>query len=672
MTDKSVESKLPIYERRQLLKLVEQVSKRFAGELRIHYSTEKALKLKRREKSIKFLRKKKSQRKLTKEYIKIQHLPSMLAQALSKGIPLKEPKRKEKSKPEIEQPIYESLNKETSKKTTYISELVLKNINYIPDKIYLQRLDADNSKVIVKLYVDWGYLDSNKLDFFIDAQNKEKSDNRIIVLNSKKEYLMTCSLKHISKYIEDDEGSARSLFIGQIIDLKPNNDYYYRLECYDKETTKLIAVTEFIKFKTSFNLNETNKPLYLSISSDLHGGKNGLFMRGKVVGKTIRGNFPLGKIFNKIAETESEVTFGEGYSLAIATGDLTENASYPEYWADLFKRCSVIWNHVPLLTCIGNHDYYCGGSGRGHITGGREEDCRYWHRFITNPNNSPGSLIGHWYSLDQGNVHLVFLDSNGTGWGKYKIDCGSEQWHWLENDLRNWRQRLSRGERAPQYCFVFLHSAILSLGFWGRGFHNGNDERVQTYLTPLFRKYGVDIAFCGHDHIYQRSKWLDTTFIENGRHGGSPRPYLYWKKRKIIYELQRIVENRKTRVYTTLYVPPNKNHWTKEEKKEFEKTRQKMKVELLNQPTTSNYYFGMRRINRQLGRLFDKNLTLKEKLIDEFILPKLEDHVWLRAYSVEDFAKPNTREIIDMVFIPSNSDFDYTSYVISCPEKLVG
>ncbi|HUT79971.1 MAG TPA: metallophosphoesterase [Candidatus Bathyarchaeia archaeon] len=672
MTNKRKESKLPIYERQQLLKLIGQVSKRFARELRIHYSTEKTLKLKRREKRVKYLQTKKPQRKLTKEYIKIQHLPSMLAQAIGKGVPLKEPKRKEKSKPELKQTIYESLNKETSKKTEYNKELVLENIDYIPDKIYLQRLDADNSKVIVKLYVDWGYLDTDKLDLFIDSKNNEKSDNRIIVLDSKKEYLSTYFLKHMSNYIEDDEGSARSLFIGQIMNLDPNSDYFYRLECYNKKTTKLFAATDFIKFRTSFNLEETNKPFYLIIGSDLHGGKKGRFMRGKVERKSIRGNFSLGRIFNKIARTESDITFGQGYTLAIATGDLTDNASYSEYWADLFKRCSIVWNHVPLLTCIGNHDYYCGGSGKGNITGGREEDCRYWHRFITNPNNSPGSLIGHWYSLDQGNIHAVFLDTNGTGWGKYKVDCGSEQWHWLENDLRKWRQRLARGEKAPQFCFVFLHSAILSLGFWGRGFHNGNDERTQTYLTPLFRKYGVDFAFCGHDHIYQRSKWLDTTYIENGRHGGAPRPYLYWKKRKIKYDLERIVENSQTRVYTTIYVPPNKNHWTKEEKKEFEKTKQNIRAELLKQPLVGNYYFGMRRINKQLGRLFDKKNELKEKLVDEFILPKLEDHVWLRAYAVEEYMKPNTQEIIDMIFIPSNTEFDYTSYGLICPEKLVG
>ncbi|NHJ84724.1 MAG: hypothetical protein FK734_04635, partial [Asgard group archaeon] len=209
MSEKAKEPKLPIYERYQLLNLISQVSKRFAGELRIHFSKEKSLKLKRREKRVKYLRKEKSQRKLSKEYIKIQHLPSMLAQAITRGIPLKEPKRKEKSKPEIKQSIYVDLNKEKPKKTDFIKESPIEGIDYIPDKIYLQRLDADNCKMIVKLFVDWGYLDANKLDLFIDSNNKEKTENRIIVLDSNKEYLGTYILKHMSNYIEDSEGSAR-------------------------------------------------------------------------------------------------------------------------------------------------------------------------------------------------------------------------------------------------------------------------------------------------------------------------------------------------------------------------------------------------------------------------------------------------------------------------------
>ncbi|NHJ84655.1 MAG: hypothetical protein FK734_04290 [Asgard group archaeon] len=657
-------------EQEDLLKLIDKLSGRFSFELRIHYQSKKILDAKRKKRAEKLLKPRKK-RNSEKEQIKLKHLPSMLAQAISLGIPLHSPKRKDRSKPELEQTIYESLDKEETQKINYNYHLSIDEIDYKPNKIYLQRLDADNSKMIVKLFVDWGFVRSNKLDLFLDNEGKEISDNYIVVINSSLKHHGTFSLSHMSKYIEDNEESAKALFIGQMTGLKPNSEYYYRLECYNKLTKKLFAATDFIKFKTSFNLNEVNKSLFLTVSSDLHGGRKGQFLRGKLGGKEIKGNIALGRVFRRIAKTELDATFGEGYSLSIATGDLTENASYSEYWADLFKRCSVLWNHVPLITCIGNHDYYTSGQGRGNVLGGREEDCRYWHRFITNPNNSPGSLIGHWYSLDQGNVHAVFLDTNGTGWGKYKIKCDSEQWHWLENDLREWREKLDRGEKVPQFCFVFMHSAIMSLGFWGRGFNNGNDERVQTYLTTLFRKYGVDIVCSGHDHIYQRSIWSNTVYLQNGRHGGMTRPYLKLVKHTVKYDLERIVENNRTRIYPVLYVPPNNRCLSKGEKDQFEEFKQKIRAELLTQPIAYNYYFGLRRINQQLGKLFDKNIKLKEQLIDKFIIPKLDDHVWMRSYAVEDYMKPNLREIIDMAFIPSNSNLKTKDYDIICPEKIV-
>ncbi|MHA1211248.1 MAG: metallophosphoesterase family protein [Candidatus Heimdallarchaeota archaeon] len=654
-----------------LLNLLEQTSRRFAREIRNYFRANKLRLQEKKKKRDKHFGSDKAKKKYEKKRLKLQLVPAVLGQALAKGLPVREPKRKTESNPELEQTIYEALDLVKHVEYDHLEEMPLDGLQFIPERLYLQRLDADNSKMLVKLYVDWGYLDENRLNLFLDEQNNEIADNIIIVIDELKKLVGVFPLRHISNYIEDIERSANSSFVGQITGLKPGANYYYRIKCINKETQQLFAATSYIKFRTAFNLDEVNKSFFMTVNSDLHAGRRGHFMRGKVKGVVVKGNLDLGRVFNSIAKTEQDVTFGEGYSVAVATGDLTDNASYAEYWSDLFKQCSVLWNHTPLLACIGNHDYYSGGRGRGRVTGGPDEDCRFWHRYITNPTNSPGSLIGHWFSMDFGNIHAVFLDSNGTGWGKYKLNCKSEQWHWLENDLKIWREKLLRGEKAPQFCFVFMHSAIMSLGFWGRGVNFGNDERVQTYLMPLFRKYGVDVAFSGHDHIYQRSKWLDTTYIQNGRYGGDARTYFPRKKKKIKYYLERICEYRYTRVYTTLYVPPNAKHFTKKQREEFDKYKEKMKMDLLSQPIADNYYFGVMRLNRQIGRLFDNNIPLKAKLINELIIPKLEDHVWLRSYAVEEIYRPKTREIMDMKFIPSNDLKDLDHYDVICPEKLV-
>ncbi|NHK30659.1 MAG: hypothetical protein FK730_04865 [Asgard group archaeon] len=660
------------------LNFVNEVSKKYAKDLELHFLKIQNERIKKKNKQKKFLTSSKSKKKSTRETLKPGLIPQMISQAIRKGIPLREPKRKRSSQPELTPLIYQTIEQSELVKRYPIDEsadfkIQIKDIDFVPDMIYLQRLDASNSKMLVKMVVNWGYLEDNMLDKFLNEKDEEIAENKILVFKDNKKLHGIFPLKHSSNFQDDSEETAKALFVGLITDLQSNSKYWYRIECYDKKTKKQFAATNMIEFRTSFNLSEANNPLFLTVSSDLHGGRNAKFMRGKVKGKSITGNLDLAKVFNCITSSESEVTFGEGYTLAITTGDLTENASYSEYWVDLFKRCSVLWDHVPLLTCIGNHDYYSGGRGRGNMIGGFEEDCRYWHRYVTNPNSSFGNLPEHWYSIDQGNIHAIFLDSNGMGWGKYNLDCKSEQWLWLEQDLKNWRERVNKGDNAPQFCFVFLHSAIMSLGFWGRGFNNGNDEKVQSYLTPLFRKYGVDMVFHGHDHIYQRSNWLGTTYIVNGRHGGTTRPFFYWKRKKAVYDIERVCKNWKTRIYTTVYIPPNKQFFTNKQESEFQDFNNKTKKELMNQPIASNYFFGISDINQKIGRLLDKNEKLKEKFIEELILPKLEDHIWLRAYAIEEGYHIGKREMIDMCFLKAKdpNKFKKEQYVINCPEKVV-
>jgi len=670
----------------KLVELIREVSFRYAYLIEKYLLKKIKFKNNKKKKQRRYIRKTNRRNKRKDRTMRLQHMSSLLGQAIVRGIPLREPPRRKRSKAEPKQLLIDVEDKLVNSKefSEFVSENGLadkkvkikpadESIVFIPKKIYLQRLDVDNSKLLVKLYVDWGYTYKNQLDLFLDNKNEEIAHSLIRIMNLKEETLEIFQMHHRSKLIKDKEKSANSLFVGLITKLQKDERYKYRIECYRKSDGKLFAVTEPIEFKTSFNLNEKNKPLFLTVNSDLHGGRKAAFMRGKVNGKIVLGNKDLKRVFTGITETEQLATFGKGYSLSVSTGDVTQNSSYCEYWADLFDNCTQLWNHVPLLTTIGNHDYYTGGTGKGIVLGGPEEDCRYWHRYITNPDSKNGNLPGHWYSIDQGNVHCIFLDSNGLTWGKYKLSCKSEQWQWLNNDLKEWRTRLNRGEKVPQFCFVFMHAAIMSLGFWGRGFNRGNDEKVQSYVLPLFRKYGVDMVFCGHDHIYQRSLWFGTQYLQNGRYGGMARPSFFWLKNRTTYDIERISQERRLRVYNCLYVPPNKEKSTPEEVNEFNKFLKKVERELLEQPTSSFFFFGLRYMNNMLGRLFDRSKLFKKQLIRNFILPKLWDHVWLRAYAIEKIGNPSTREIYDMAFIKKKSLGSYPdpNYEILCPQKVV-
>jgi 3',5'-cyclic AMP phosphodiesterase CpdA len=44
---------------------------------------------------------------------------------------------------------------------------------------------------------------------------------------------------------------------------------------------------------------------------------------------------------------------------------------------------------------------------------------------------------------------------------------------------------------------------------------------VREYLVPLFEEYNVDLVFCGHDHLYERSYKNGVHYIVSGG-GGAP------------------------------------------------------------------------------------------------------------------------------------------------------
>ena len=46
----------------------------------------------------------------------------------------------------------------------------------------------------------------------------------------------------------------------------------------------------------------------------------------------------------------------------------------------------------------------------------------------------------------------------------------------------------------------------------------GSDSNVRNTWGPLFEKYGVDIVFDGHDHIYERTHYIDD-YLANGGAG---------------------------------------------------------------------------------------------------------------------------------------------------------
>lgn len=111
-----------------------------------------------------------------------------------------------------------------------------------------------------------------------------------------------------------------------------------------------------------------------------------------------------------------------------------------------------------------------------------------------------------YYSYARRNVRFFALDSN---------QMDPVQVAWIDRALR---------ESTDQWKICYFHHPLYSDG--GR---HGSTVDLRVVLEPIFVKYGVNIVFSGHDHIYERIKpQFGITYFVNGSSGelrkGDTRP----------------------------------------------------------------------------------------------------------------------------------------------------
>jgi tetratricopeptide (TPR) repeat protein len=184
----------------------------------------------------------------------------------------------------------------------------------------------------------------------------------------------------------------------------------------------------------------------------------------------------------------------ENPNLVLQCGDLVNRGEVYSQWERLFfTPVAPLINHVPLYPALGNH----------------EGNADYYFKYLSLPGKKS------YYSFDYGNAHFVVLDSASS-----KLDEGSEQWKWLVEDLDN--------SKATWKIVSFHHPPFTS----GGNYYTKLRVALKNSLPGLFDKHGVDIAFNGHDHDYERTMPIlskggtrPVTYIVNGN-GGTPLRYV--------------------------------------------------------------------------------------------------------------------------------------------------
>lgn len=138
-----------------------------------------------------------------------------------------------------------------------------------------------------------------------------------------------------------------------------------------------------------------------------------------------------------------------------------------------------------------------GGSGASNIEKKFEQPYKpllnagvTFHAVLGNHDSSnerfykPFNMNGQkYYTFKKSNVRFFALDSNYMD---------KQQFSWFEKELQN---------SGSDWKICYLHHPL----YTSASFHDASTD-LRLMLEPLFMKYGVQIVFSGHNHVYERIK----------------------------------------------------------------------------------------------------------------------------------------------------------------------
>ena len=157
----------------------------------------------------------------------------------------------------------------------------------------------------------------------------------------------------------------------------------------------------------------------------------------------------------------------DSFDFIISAGDNIYPNGSGRYFDRNFEQpfSDLLKDRVKFYAVLGNHD----------VESGRKDQLEY-------PLFNMGGQSCYKIERGQGLAEFFMLDST---------DFGATQTTWLENSLRD--------SKAKWKIAVFHHPIYSS------GKKHGSATGLRRILEPIFTRYGVQVVFSGHDHIYERT-----------------------------------------------------------------------------------------------------------------------------------------------------------------------
>ncbi|MFH1189735.1 MAG: metallophosphoesterase [Candidatus Omnitrophota bacterium] len=162
---------------------------------------------------------------------------------------------------------------------------------------------------------------------------------------------------------------------------------------------------------------------------------------------------------------------------AANVGDITFSKGKESDYKTYNKLRSLIkW---PVISAMGNHDYQKGG-------------WRNFKEYIGAPE----------LSFTDRNAYFIVLDNKIT-------DISEKQFQWLEEELAE--------ASAYKHKFIFMHKSPISS--YQQSWFRPELSPWSYKAMKLFQKYGVDIVFAGHEHMFRQSAFGGVRYLTTGGGG---------------------------------------------------------------------------------------------------------------------------------------------------------
>ena len=175
------------------------------------------------------------------------------------------------------------------------------------------------------------------------------------------------------------------------------------------------------------------------------------------------------EVVNRIAD----IAWSHRPNFVSVAGDLVSTGSDKSHWTGhFFPNMRPLISRVPLFPVLGNH----------------EGNAKHYYDYMDLPDPE------YFYKFSYGDADFFVLDSQKP------MGPGSEQYLWLEAQLR---------ASDAKWKFVIHHKPAYSsdendYGNSWIGPTQLGDVNVRS-IVPLYERYGVDIVFNGHIHVYERT-----------------------------------------------------------------------------------------------------------------------------------------------------------------------